>query len=95
MKARGVHVRVHADIGERAAYCAARKDGSIGAVPEYSGAVLDYLSPADTARSPQDIYHRLRAAAGGQQLTVIAYASAQDADTVTGATARKYRRLAR
>lgn len=91
MKARGVHVHVHADIGERAAYFAALKDGSIGAVPEYSGAVLDYLSPANTARSRQDIYHRLRAAAGGQQLTVTACAPAQDADTVTGATARKYR----
>src|SRR5215471_1913883 len=37
MKARGVTVSVHADIGERPAYIAALSDGSIGAVPEYSG----------------------------------------------------------
>ncbi|MGI5144011.1 ABC transporter substrate-binding protein [Streptomyces sp. CA-106110] len=83
MKARGVRTKIHADIGERAVSMAALKEGSIGAIPEYTGDLLAYLSPASTARSPQDIYARLRQAAGAQGLTVTAYAPAQDADTVT------------
>ncbi|MEU1599527.1 ABC transporter substrate-binding protein [Streptomyces sp. NPDC005708] len=83
MKARGVRTEIHADIGERAVSMAALKEGSIGAIPEYTGDLLAYLSSASTARTPQDIYARLRQAAGAQGLTVTAYAPAQDADTVT------------
>ncbi|MEU4092909.1 ABC transporter substrate-binding protein [Streptomyces sp. NPDC026673] len=92
MRARGVTVRVHADIGERAAYLTALQDGSIGAVPEYTGAALDYLSPRDPARAPSEVYGRLRQAAAARGLAVTAYAPAQDADTitVTKATAARY-----
>jgi osmoprotectant transport system substrate-binding protein len=92
MAARGVTVQVHADIGERPAYIAALEQGSIGAVPEYSGAMLDYLSPSDKARTPSDIYDKLRRSAGARGLAVTSYAPAQDADTitVTRATAAKY-----
>ena len=92
MKARGVTVRIHADIGERPAYIAALKQGSIGAVPEYSGAMLDYLSPSDRATTPAEVYTSLRRTAQTQGLAVTAYAPAQDADTitVTRATAATY-----
>ncbi|MFF3359688.1 ABC transporter substrate-binding protein [Streptomyces sp. NPDC002917] len=92
MKARGVRTQIHANIGERAAYMVALREGSIGAVPEYTGAALDHLSPANPARSPQDTYNNLHQAAGTQGLTVTAHAPAQDTDTitVTKATADKY-----
>ncbi|GAA3841645.1 ABC transporter substrate-binding protein [Streptomyces chiangmaiensis] len=92
MKANGVKTEVHADIGERTAYMAALKDGSIGAVPEYSGALLNYLSPDNEARAPKDVYAPLRSAASRQDLSVTDYATAQDADTitVTKETAEKY-----
>ncbi|MEU6577864.1 ABC transporter substrate-binding protein [Streptomyces sp. NPDC046805] len=92
MKARGVAVQIHANIGERAAYMSALKEGSIGAIPEYTGAILNYLSPRQKATSPQDIYAQLRRSAQPQGLAVTDYAPAQDADTitVTKATADKY-----
>lgn len=92
MKARGVTVRIHANIGERAAYMSALKEGSIDAVPEYTGAILTYLAPGQKATSPHGIYTRLRRTAQAQGLAVTDYAPAQDADTVTvtKATADKY-----
>ncbi|WP_208897887.1 ABC transporter substrate-binding protein [Streptomyces incarnatus] len=93
MKARGVSVQIHANIGERAAYISALKEGSIGAVPEYTGAILNYLAPGQKATSPQNIYTQLRRTAEAQGLAVTDYAPAQDADTITvaKATADKYR----
>ncbi|MET7898310.1 ABC transporter substrate-binding protein [Streptomyces mirabilis] len=92
MKARGVKTEVHANIGERTSYMAALKDGSIGAVPEYSGALLSYLSPDDKASASEEVYADLKTAARRQNLAVTDYAPAQDADTitVTGETAKKY-----
>ncbi|MFE0438757.1 ABC transporter substrate-binding protein [Streptomyces nigra] len=92
MKAHGVKVTVQPNIGERSAYMAALKDGSIGAVPEYSGALLDYLQAGSTARTSPEVYDELRAEAAEQNLRVTSYAAAQDADTitVTKATAVKY-----
>jgi osmoprotectant transport system substrate-binding protein len=92
MKANGVHVTVHANIGERPAYMAALTDGSIDAVPEYSGAILGYLDRSYTARTPQDVYAQLQRYARSQGLAVTNYAAAQDVDTitVTRATAAKY-----
>jgi osmoprotectant transport system substrate-binding protein len=92
MKARGVTVSVHADIGERPAYIAALSDGSIGAVPEYSGSILDYLDPAATAKAPAAVYAELEDVAAAQGYAVTSYATAQDSDTVTvtKATAAKY-----
>ena len=92
MKARGVTVSVHADIGERPAYIAALSDGAIGAVPEYSGSLLDYLDPAATAKAPSAVYTELEGVAAAQGFAVTSYATAQDSDTitVTKATAAKY-----
>jgi hypothetical protein len=51
-RARGVKVTIHANIGERQAHLAALRDGSIGAVPEYSGELLDWLDTS-AARGPR------------------------------------------
>jgi len=92
MTARGVQVTVHAGIGERPAYLAALNDHSIGAVPEYTGALLSFLHPATTAKTPNDVYNELRTYAQGRDLAVGRYAAAQDVDTitVTRATAARY-----
>ncbi|MET8809765.1 ABC transporter substrate-binding protein [Streptomyces sp. NPDC004546] len=92
MKARGVAVQIHTGVGERPAYMSALKDGSIGAVPEYTGAILSYLTPGKKATSPQDVYAQLQLSAQAQHLSVANYAPAQDVDTitVTKATAEKY-----
>ena len=92
MRARGVKVTIHANIGERPAYLAALRDGSIGAVPEYSGALLDWLDTSATATTPRAVDAQLQTVAARQGLTVTNYAQAQDVDTitVTKATAHKY-----
>jgi osmoprotectant transport system substrate-binding protein len=92
MRARGVKVTIHADIGERPAYIAALRDGSIGAVPEYTGALLDWLDTSATATAPKAVDARLRKIAADQGLAVTNYARAQDVDTitVTKATAAAY-----
>lgn len=92
MRAHGVEVDIHTNIGERPAYMAALRDGSIGAVPEYSGALLEYLANGTKARTPRSVYAQLRAAAGKQNLRVTDYAPAQDTDTisVTRKTANRY-----
>src|SRR4051794_16557151 len=45
MAAKGVKVSKQLNIGERGVYIAALKDGSIGAVPEYTGSILSFLDP--------------------------------------------------
>jgi osmoprotectant transport system substrate-binding protein len=93
MAAKGVKVNKKLNIGERGVYIAALKDGSIGAVPEYTGSILAYLDNATTAKSPDEVYAALKdkAAAGG--FAVGNFAAAQDSDTitVTKATADKYK----
>jgi osmoprotectant transport system substrate-binding protein len=93
LQAKGVKVSVHANIGERPAYLAALNQGSIGAIPEYSGAILDWLDRGNPARTPADVYTQLQGVAANDGLAVTNYAPAQDVDTisVTKATAGKYR----
>jgi osmoprotectant transport system substrate-binding protein len=92
LAAKGVKVSYKVNIGERAAYMAAMKDGSINFIPEYSGSILDFLDTAATAKSPEDVATALKTAAAKSNLTELQYAPAQDADTitVTKATAAKY-----
>jgi osmoprotectant transport system substrate-binding protein len=92
MRARGVKVTIHANIGERGAYLAALRDGSIGAVPEYSSALLDWLDTSATATAPKAVYVQLKTVTANHGLTVTNYAQAQDVDTisVTKSTAAKY-----
>jgi osmoprotectant transport system substrate-binding protein len=92
MAAKGVKITKKPNIGERAAYMAALKDGSIDFIPEYSGSILVYLDKTATAKTPPEVFTALKTAASGQGLTALQYAAAQDSDTitVTKATADKY-----
>jgi osmoprotectant transport system substrate-binding protein len=92
MAAKGVKVTKKLNIGERPVYIAALKDGSIGAIPEYSGSILSFLSPKSTAKTPTAVDAALKTAADSAGLTVTNSAAAQDADTitVTKGTASKY-----
>jgi osmoprotectant transport system substrate-binding protein len=92
MSAKGVKVSKRLNIGERAAYLAAMKDGSIGAIPEYNGSILKYLDPAATAVSSADVATALQPVLAKQGFVALNFASAQDSDTytVTKATAQKY-----
>jgi osmoprotectant transport system substrate-binding protein len=92
LAAKGVTVKYKVNIGERAAYIAALKDGSIDFIPEYSGSILDFLDTSATAKSPADVAAALKTAAAASKFATLNYAPAQDADTitVTKATAAKY-----
>jgi osmoprotectant transport system substrate-binding protein len=91
LTAKGVKVTKKLNIGERAAYIAALKDGSIDYIPEYTGSILYFLNTSATAKSPTDVYSALQTAAG-PNLTVLNSAAAQDSDTITVTkdTATKY-----
>ncbi|MDT4997650.1 MAG: osmoprotectant transport system substrate-binding protein, partial [Pseudonocardiales bacterium] len=91
MSAKGVSVTKKLNIGERPAYIAALKDGSINFIPEYTGSILVYFDSAATTKTPADVYSALQAKVPSG-LTVLKYAPAQDSDTitVTKATATKY-----
>jgi osmoprotectant transport system substrate-binding protein len=92
MAKKGVKVSKHLNIGERGIYIAALKDGSIGAVPEYTGSILSFLDSKATAKTPQAVFAALQGVAASAGLVPTQYAAAQDSDTitVTKATADKY-----
>jgi osmoprotectant transport system substrate-binding protein len=92
MQAKGVSVTVNDNVGERPAYLAALKDGSIGAVPEYTGSILDYLDHSATQKTPAAVDTALKKAAADNGYAIGNFAQAEDADTitVTRATADKY-----
>lgn len=92
MAAKGVSVKKKLNIGERSVYITALKDGSIGAVPEYTGSILYYLNTSATQKTPDDVYAALQQQAAANGFAVTNFAPAQDSDTitVTKATANKY-----
>ena len=92
MAAKGVKVSKQLNIGERGVYIAALKDGSIGAIPEYSGSILPFLDKSATAKTPAGVFAALQTVVSAQGLVALKYAPAQDSDTitVTKATAAKY-----
>jgi osmoprotectant transport system substrate-binding protein len=92
MAAKGVSVKKKLNIGERGVYIAALKDGSIGAVPEYTGSILAYLDPKETAKTPDAVFAALQTTAASSGFAVTQFAAAQDSDTitVTKGTASKY-----
>jgi osmoprotectant transport system substrate-binding protein len=93
MAAKGVKVTKKLNIGERGVYIAALKDGSIGAVPEYTGSITAYLNPKTTSKTPDEVYAELQQLAAAQGYAVTKYAEAQDSDTITVTkdTASKYK----
>jgi len=92
MTAKGVKVTVRSGVGERPAYMSALKDGSIDAIPEYTGAILLYLDESQKAQGSDQTYAALQKVAAQNDLVVTDFAQAQDADTVTVTkeTADKY-----
>jgi osmoprotectant transport system substrate-binding protein len=93
MAAKGVKVSKHLKIGERGVYMAAMKDGSITAVPEYTGSILPFLLGKSTsAKTPDEVYSQLQTVAANNGFAVSKFSAAQDSDTitVTQATATKY-----
>jgi osmoprotectant transport system substrate-binding protein len=87
----GVKATVKPNIGQRDAYIAALKDGSIDLVPEYSGNLLQYFDAKATAQSSDDVYNALKTAVPSGY-GVLAKAEAQDADSynVTKAFSDQY-----
>ncbi|MDQ2749130.1 MAG: ABC transporter substrate-binding protein [Actinomycetota bacterium] len=82
MQAKGVKVSKKLNIGERAQYIAALKDGSIDFIPEYSGSILSFLDAKASAKSPAEVYTALESAVPSTQ-AVLNPAAAQDSDTIT------------
>ncbi len=91
LRAKGVDVKQHDDIGSREVYFPALKDGSIDLIPEYTGTLLQYLNPKATEVSTPDVYAALQKQLPSG-LTALNQAAAQDSDAivVTSQTAAKY-----
>jgi osmoprotectant transport system substrate-binding protein len=91
LRAKGVTVNEHLNIGSREVYFPALKDGSIDLIPDYSGTLLQYLNKSAAQVSSDDVYTALKQALP-KGLSALAMASAQDKDAivVTQDTANKY-----
>lgn len=59
LEAKGVTVDRKPDLGSREKYFDGLKDDSIDLIPEYSGALLQYLNPEATETSSDDVYAAL------------------------------------
>jgi osmoprotectant transport system substrate-binding protein len=81
LKAKGVDVSTNLNIGERAVYIKALKDGSINLVPEYSGVLLQYFDKTATAVSSDDVYAALQTTVPSG-LQVLEQSAAEDKDAV-------------
>ncbi|MGW7422444.1 ABC transporter substrate-binding protein [Streptomyces sp. NPDC054813] len=91
LKAAGVKVKVRPNLGTREIVIPALKAGDIDLLPEYQGALLNYLAPKDTSADPGTMQNALAIALPGG-LQVLPYGQAADSDcfVVTRATAQKY-----
>lgn len=91
LKDAGITATVKPNIGQRPAYIAALKDGSIDLIPEYTGNLLQYFDAKATAQSSDDVYAALqKAVPSGYK--VLTQSTAQDADSynVTKAFSDQY-----
>ncbi|MDQ1058620.1 osmoprotectant transport system substrate-binding protein [Arthrobacter globiformis] len=81
LKARGVQVTEKPSIGSREVTIPALKDGSIDLMPEYGGALLQYLDSATKAVTPDEVTKELgtKIPSGLTQLTA---SKAQDKDVL-------------
>ncbi len=91
LRVNGFDVSTSFNIGSRESYVPALKDGSITLIPDYTGNLLQYLDPAATATSSEDVLAALPAALGSE-LAITTPASAEDKDAVvvTKETADKW-----
>ncbi|MGW7259601.1 ABC transporter substrate-binding protein [Streptomyces sp. NPDC054834] len=91
LSAAGVKVKVRPNLGTREIVIPALKAGDIDLLPEYQGALLNYLAPKDASAEPGTMQNALTLALPAG-LQVLPYGQAADSDcfVVTRATARKY-----
>lgn len=91
MKAKNLDASTKQGIGSREVYLRALRDGSIQAVPEYTGNLLQYLDAENPASRPEDIVTQLKGAVG-PELAVLdaAQAANQDVYCVTKAYADEH-----
>ncbi|GHJ99693.1 ABC transporter substrate-binding protein [Streptomyces sp. NPDC003753] len=91
LKAAGVKVKVRPNLGTREIVIPALKAGDIDLLPEYQGALLNYLAPKDDSSDPGTMQNALTLALPAG-LQVLPYGQAADSDcfVVTRATARTY-----
>ncbi|MEW1778889.1 ABC transporter substrate-binding protein [Streptomyces sp. NPDC086777] len=87
----GVKVKVRPNLGTREIVIPALKAGDIDLLPEYQGALLNYLAPKDASAEPGTMQNALTLALPAG-LQVLSYGQAADSDcfVVTRATAQKY-----
>ncbi|KUG52833.1 glycine/betaine ABC transporter substrate-binding protein [Serinicoccus chungangensis] len=86
----GVDVDTQLNIGSREAYIAGIQDGSIDALPEYSGGLATYLNPEITATSSEDVLADLQENLPDDlQVLEISEAENKDSLVVTGETAEE------
>jgi glycine betaine/choline ABC-type transport system substrate-binding protein len=91
LKDQGANVSTKLNIGSREKYLPGLEDGSIDLLPEYNGALLQFVDKTATATSPTDVFAALQTALPSS-LIVLTQSAAQDSDAivVTQATAKKY-----
>ena len=87
----GVKVKVRPNLGTREIVIPALRSGDIDLLPEYQGALLNYLAPKDNSAEPGTMQNALTLAMPSG-LQVLPYGQAADSDcfVVTRQTARKY-----
>lgn len=61
LRANGIDVTEKLNIGSREVYVPAIRDGSIDLLPEYSGALLQYLDSATTATASDEVTAEIKA----------------------------------
>jgi osmoprotectant transport system substrate-binding protein len=81
LKAKGVQVTEKPSIGSREVTIPALKDGSIDLMPEYGGALLQYLNSATKAVSSEEVTKEL-AAKIPSGLTMLTASKAEDKDVL-------------
>jgi glycine betaine/choline ABC-type transport system substrate-binding protein len=91
LKDQGATITTKLNIGSREKYLPGLEDGSIDLLPEYNGALLQFVDKTATAVSPTDVFAALQTALPST-LIVLTQSAAQDSDAivVTQATAKKY-----
>lgn len=90
LKAKGINASTKTNIGSREIYLKALQDGSIQAVPEYTGALALYFDKTFAETDPEKVYAALEKLIP-DNLALLAKSAAEDNDSmvVTKATADK------
>lgn len=91
LAAKGITVKKQLNIGQREAYIAAIKDGSVHVLPEYTGAALEYFKKGSKTGDDKATYDSLKEAMpAGLEVLEMSPAADEDSVVVTKATADKH-----